>query len=250
VELIEWKDHYKQKIKGEVDDFLEEHGYEYVTPNPINPPEAQIELLRERMVNKLTYEEYGISDGLQLIIDILPQRITSDEWDEVCWELCNVEVNALEFLEDQAGIADISQKDLIGVDEALGLSEKTYEHIRLLLFYFVQQEDYDSALEISKILIVFFHNRHPGWVGFARCQSWKGNDSLAIEVYKNVQNMFPKDPISRIFCSWSYVMLDEISLAKEQIQEGEQLLMLDEPDVVKLWEPIIADIKERILSRK
>lgn len=240
MDIQEAKEHFEQLLEEKVDHFIEEHGYEYVKPSPLEPPEIQVKRLRNEMLDKLLFKKYDTTKGLGLILDYLPQRLSQEEWEKVLDELRHVEEHALEYLNNDK--SNDTNSKIQPTYQALGLSKETYKHCKELLLTFVEEEDYQNVQDLSYFLISLFQDELVPWLGAGRAFDKFGEYHRAIEIYENVQEMFPDDPLSYIFCSLSHLMLREHNEAKAQIEKAEKLLK-DKPKMKEIWQRTLEDLK-------
>lgn len=243
MDLKEAKEYFGQQLQEKLDDFIEEYGYEYVVPSPLESPEIQIKRLRDEMHYKLTFKEYDTTKGMELVVDYLPQKISPEEWERVQDEFRQVEEHALEYLNSEE--ARDANSPIRPTYQVLGLSLDTYEHCKELLYDFVRQEDYQNVQDLSYFLISFYQDRLEPWLGAGRSFDFFREYHRAIEIYENIHIMFPNDPLSYIFCSLSHLMLREPSEAKDQLEKAEQLLE-NEPKMKEAWCSTVEDIKKML----
>lgn len=232
-----------EKLENMVDDFLEEHGYEYVVPSPLESPETQLQRLREAMLYKLTFKEYDLSKGLKLIFDFLPQRISSEEWESVLKELRQVEGRALEYFDNEE--LKSQDKSIRPTYQILGLSLETYRLCRDLLYDFVREGDYQRVQDLSFFLVSLYQDKVVPWLGVGRSYDKFCEHHKAIEIYERIHEIFPDDPISYIFCAWSYNLLGEKNKARNELDRAEKLLNKDE-EMSKSWKGPLVDIKRQL----
>lgn len=240
MDLREAKKFYALQLEEKVDDFIEEHGYEYVVPSPLESSETQVKRLRNEMLNKLTYKEYDIKKGLQLVLEYLPKRLSVEEWKKVLDELRSVEENALEYFNSE--VSKDPNSPILPTYKFFGLSLETYRHCKELLYDFLRQDDFQHVQDLSFFLLSLFQNKKVPWLGVARSYDHFREYGRAIEIYKKVHEMFPSDPLSYIFCSLSHIMLKEFSEAKTQIEKAEELIE-NEPEMKEAWSSVVNDIK-------
>lgn len=236
MDLIGRKEQCKEELVAEVDAFIDSQGEQYLKPESDEPKESQIKELREKMIHRLIYEDFDVGRGMLVIKERLPSLVSPEEWEKALRELRGINDRVQKYFEE----ADRTQMPRI--DEVMGLSRETFICFRRLLLHLFEKEDYDDAYELSLTMVAFFPDNIIGWLGTGRCLSWNGNNLRAIEVFENIQNMFPTDPVSRIFCGWSYMMVGEPAKSKKQFDQAEEMLQ-SKPDLYQVWEPVIEEMK-------
>jgi tetratricopeptide (TPR) repeat protein len=246
MKLKEWNNYLTSKLEDQIDDFLEEHGYEYVYPNPLTSEADQLKQIRNTMLDKLLYKEWDIDRGLTLLLNLLPQHLKAEDWLQVKNELTHVEENTLNYFNSINKEKKISNKGkLQQTSEILGISVQTCQHSKQLLFHLIETKNYQDAFDLSVLLCTLFQNLIVGWIGVAKCYDYLGENFKAIEAYKIVQKLFPNDPISGIFCAWSYFCIGNPVRAKEQLSWAKNILE-NNPEVEKVWSPLIKEIEKKL----
>lgn len=240
MQLSDLQNHFYEKIKCSLDDYLENHGYEYVSPNPLEPESVQLQKIRDRVLESLSYEQFDIRKGTRVVMDFLPQLISGEEWEAMLDELSHIEENVIQYYQENMNL------DSKAPDEphlVMGISENTIEHLKLLMTWLYEKEDFTNSLEVAYFTIAIFPSNIIGWLVAGRCNNRLGDHFLAIRIYERVHKKFPNDPVSRIFCAWTYLVLRDFTRTTIQLEEAEKILSKF-PDLREFWMPTIMQIKK------
>lgn len=226
----------KSDLIQEVDAFVDSYGHKYLKADSEKSQDEQVEKLREKMIHRLLYEDFDLGRGLNVVNEQLPKLIGDEDWEIVLGEFRNIPSKLQRYFEQS------ERNEMPRISEVFGLSKESFRHLKKLLLHLFENEDYENAYELSLTMVALFPDNITGWIATGRCLSWQGHNKRAIEVFDNIQKMFPKDPVSLIFSGWSYMMIGEPYRSKEQFEKAEAILEGD-PALKKVWDPIIYEMK-------
>lgn len=236
MDLSQWEEHFGKLLEDEVNDYLDEHAGELFHQDPMRSPEMQKQQTKEELMRFIRLDDAaGLLDrALSLIRDMLPQRISKEEWETCLNEFLNCDESLCEFFERDAN-GEISEEDFIPIHQMLGISEATLQHCYELGQWLFSQKDFDDARSIFGFLTTVAPYMPEFWISLGMCYNQMKCYQEAINTYKAAQDLFKDDPALYIHCANNYLANNDKTNASIELDAVKKIFD-SSPECKAEWE--------------
>lgn len=237
MDLSEWEEHFGGLLEDEVDAYLEKHADELFRSDPMRGSEsAQKQQTKEELMRMFRLEDATelIDRALCLVRDMLPLRISKEEWEGCLNEFISCDESLCEFFEKDAN-GEISHDDYIPIHQMLGISTETLRHCYELGQWCFAEKDFEDARSLFGFLTSVAPYMPEFWISLGMCYNQMGQYQEAIDTYKTSQDLFKENPAMFIHCANNYIAYGDTTKAAIELDEANKIFD-KHPDYKAEWE--------------
>lgn len=244
MDLQYWTNHFKSKLKTKAKKFVEENIYDLVIPNPLNP----IDIASKRKIAKIlkipyTPKEKELNEqALNHIKQLLPARLSLEEWKRTERELQNMPARILEFFNTQGTNSELVLQT--SIQEMGEISDKTLEHCYQLGVTLLMDGEYEAAMSLFHLLRMLAPSREVFWIALAvsmkRLRQYDDLETLL----KFANTLFPHSVRLRIHQADFYRLKNDPLLAKKTLTQAEKIA--SELKCTEEISPLIQEVSDKL----
>ncbi len=209
-------------IESKVDTLLEDDAYYEALATPIKPAKVIKTQHRKEIVEFLQMKDLGatLDKAASLIRDHLAELLSPAEFEKVKNEFDLSIEHMITFAEKGEMLGD---KPVL-FQQLFGFSDGSLIHIYELADHFIKNKLYENALKILTFLTAMNPSIPSFWISQGICYQLLNQHENAIAIFDIVKMLNTPNPAPFIYTAESYVILNKMDKAKQEIESVQPLL--------------------------
>lgn len=211
-------------VESQVEASLQADPYYEFLSTPLKPASSIKKEHREQLTNffKMTELRSHLEMAQNLILALLPDLISPQQFAKVKNEIDNSGAHFLQFIESQN---DEPSETPILFQEMFGLSDDTILHIYDLGVSLIGNKKMQEAIIVFTFLTTLAPHVSSYWVALGVCFQETNRHQDAITAFSAAKFLKPMDPAPLFYTIESYLLLKETEKANLELEELKNVIL-------------------------